>query len=208
MQHDENKMKEEEPERPLCRCSEAIGIIGVLTGVRSGCSLIFLGLVLCCFQSSEASDAGGIQNEKNPESRYYTSPLLKVEEARKKQGDYDARAAIGDPAAAEKELEGLNNTVSNAMRLASDTRRAEEASGGLFKSVVTAAALLGAGIFLFRKVGPTIGSYVQTRFGIWLPESDAARDAASNAHEDKNFSDFVAAFKVGPTPGARRAAVD
>lgn len=189
-------MKEAQFERPSCRGSEPIRTIDVLACLRSVRLMILLGSILCGFRPCQASDATGIQNEKNPESRYYVPPP-------KKQTEYDARP-IGDPSATERELENLNNSVSNAMQLAAHTRRAEEASGNLFKSVVIAALILGGGIFIFRKIAPVVGSLMQKKFGIWLPEADAAE--AANANEEKNFSEFVAAFKVGPKPGARRAA--
>ncbi len=190
-------MKEAQPERPSCGGSERTRNIDVLVRVRSIRLLILLGFIFCGFRPSQASDAAGIQNEKNPESRYYIPPP-------KKQTEYDARP-IGDPSAAERELENLNNSVSNAMQLAAHTRRAEEASGSLFKSVVIAAVILGGGIFIFRRIAPAVGSLMQKRFGIGLPEADVAE--AANANEEKNFSEFVAAFKVGPKPGARRADV-
>jgi CheY-like chemotaxis protein len=202
-QRDGTKMNEGLSERPWCRRPERVHSSEVLARLRCLGSLILLGVFVCCFQSGRASDAGGIQNEKNPESRYHIPPLLKADELRKKPGEYDPHAAIGDPEAAERELENLNNTVSNAMQLASQTHRAEEASGGLFKSVVIAAALLGGGIFVFRKLAPKIASYLQSRFGIWRTESDGA-DASTQ--EDKTFSEFVAAFKVGPAPREGRTA--
>ena len=77
--------------------------------------------------------------------------IRKEEEARRKQAGFDPRTAIPDLDAAQHELEGLNNTVSNALRVAEQTKRAEEASGGVMAKVVIAAGILGAGIFLFGK---------------------------------------------------------
>jgi len=79
------------------------------------------------------------------------------------------------------------------MRVAEQTKRAEEGSGGVLAKVVIAAGILGAGIFLFGKFGPKIGFLHNV-------SEDEADASANNRAEEKSFSEFVAAFKVGPTP--------
>lgn len=114
----------------------------------------------------------------------------------KQPGQKEVRT-IQDLATAEKQLEGLNNAVSNAMQIAAETKRAEETTRGVFESVVIAAVLLGVGIFLFRKFAPNLGGVFNVRM---------EADTVSTAHaEEKSFSEFAAAFKVGPTPGRQNA---
>jgi len=117
--------------------------------------------------------------------------IRKEEEAKRKQGS-DVRMAIPDLDAAQRELDGLDSTVSNAMRVAEQSKRAEEASGGVLGKVVIAAGILGAGIFLFGKFGPKIGFLHNV--------SEEADARANNLAEEKSLSEFIAAFKVGPTP--------
>src|SRR5262249_51782314 len=62
-------------------------------------------------------------------------------------------------------------------------------------------ALLGIGVVLVRKFAPRIGFLFNVR--------DETSDAApNNPEEEKSFSEFVAAFKVGPPPAARRTAFE
>jgi CheY-like chemotaxis protein len=125
--------------------------------------------------------------------------IRKEEEAKRKQAGSDPTRAIPDVDAAQRELEGLNNSVSNALRVAEQTKRAEEASGGVMGKVVIAAGILGAAIFLFGKFGPKIG-FLHNVSG------DEAYARANNCAEEKSFSEFVAAFKVGPTLDRRYSA--
>jgi CheY-like chemotaxis protein len=156
--------------------------------------VVFLGVLA----EALAGDTSASEKDKTMPEGGLIGRMRKEEEARKKRADYDARGAITDVDAAQRELEGLNNSVSNALRVAEQTKQAEEASGGVFRSVVIAAGLLGGGIFLFGKFGPRI------RFLYNVP-GDEADARATNLAEEKSFSDFVAAFKVGPTPTRRYA---
>jgi CheY-like chemotaxis protein len=124
--------------------------------------------------------------------------IRKEEEAKRKHAGSDL-TSISDPDAAQRELEGLHNTVSNALRVAEQTKRAEEASGGVLGKVVIAAGILGAGIILFGKFGPKIGFLHKV-------SDDEAYARANNSAEEKSFSEFVAAFKVGPPREPRYSA--
>lgn len=148
--------------------------------------------MLCSLCGALAVNSEAVETEKS-------SPLItrirQEQEAYKKQAEHDVQV-VPDIDAAQRDLENLNNSVNNALQMAQQTRQAEESSRGVFESVVIAAALLGGGIFLFRKFGP--------RFGFLFNESSDETDASANLAEEKSFSDFVAAFKVGPTPRRRR----
>jgi DNA-binding response OmpR family regulator len=137
-----------------------------------------------------------VEREKSLPEGGLIGRIRKEEEAKRKQAGSDVTRAIPDVDAAQRELEGLNNTVSNALRMAEQTKRAEEASGGVMAKVVIAAGILGAGIFLFGKFGPKIGFLHNV-------SDDEADAKANNRAEEKSFSEFVAAFKVGPTPDRR-----
>jgi DNA-binding response OmpR family regulator len=152
-----------------------------------GC-FVFLTLAPELANGADNSDA--FEKEKNPPEVGLITRMRRQEESRQKQSEYDVKIAIPDVDAAERELEGLNNAVSNALKIAEQTRRTEEAnSKGFFQSIVIAAALLGAGILVFRLMGPRIG------FLSKVPEEEPGTSSAS---EEKSFADFVATFKVGP----------
>jgi CheY-like chemotaxis protein len=142
--------------------------------------------------------SGALGVETSPEGGLI-GRIRKEEEAKRKQAGFDPTKAIPDVDAAKTELEGLNNSVSNALRLAEQTKRGEEASGGVMGKVVIAAGILGAAIFLFGKFGPKIG-FLHNVSG------DEAYARANNRAEEKSFSEFVAAFKVGPTLERRYSA--
>jgi CheY-like chemotaxis protein len=127
--------------------------------------------------------------------------LRQQEEAQKKQAESDVRVDISDPSAAERQIESLNNSVSNAVFIAEQSKRAEEADRAVYKNTIIGLALLGIGVILVRKLAPRIGFLFNVR--------DETADAApNNPEEEKSFSEFVAAFKVGPPPPARRAAFE
>ena len=147
--------------------------------------------------SAWGADSSGPEKDKSL-SEIGLIGRMRREEAIRKQAETNGRAAFLDPDAAQKELESLNNTFSNAVQMAEQTRRAEEASGGVFRSVVIGVVALGAGIFLFRRFGSQIG------FLHHVP-AEEGYVAATNLAEEKSFADFVAAFKVGPTPSRRSA---
>src|SRR5436190_9497881 len=147
--------------------------------------------------SAWGADGSGPEKDKSL-SEIGLIGRMRREEANRKQAETNGRAAFLDPDAAQKELESLNNTFSNAVQMAEQTRRAEEASGGVFRSVVIGVVALGAGIFLFRRFGSQIG------FLHRVP-AEESYVAATNLAEEKSFADFVAAFKVGPTPSRRSA---
>ena len=160
--------------------------------VPQAAPLILVIVTLLAPQAASAADAEVFENGKAPPEPGLITRLRRQEEARKTQAEYDVHVAIPDIDTAEKELEGLNNTVSNALHMAQQNRQAEESSHGLFESVVIAAALLGGGIFFFRKFGP--------RIEFLFKERSQESDATSNLAEEKSFTDFVAAFKIGPPP--------
>ena len=143
-----------------------------------------------------AADTSASNKEKSLPEGGLIGRMRREEEAKKKQAGSDIKVAIPDVDAAQRELEGLSSTVSNAMRMTEQNRRAEEASGGVFRSVVIGAILLGAGIFLFR----IFASQIRFLNDVSAKEADAT---SNNLAEDKSFADFVAAFKVGPTPSRR-----
>src|SRR6266850_3043830 len=91
-----------------------------------------------------AADTSASNKEKSLPEGGLIGRMRREEEAKKKQAGSDIKVAIPDVDAAQRELEGLSNTVSNAMRMTEQNRRAEEASGGVFRSVVIGAILLGA----------------------------------------------------------------
>src|SRR5690349_18641798 len=72
-----------------------------------------------------------VEREKTLPEGGLIGRIRKEEEAKRKQAGSDPTKAIPDIDAAQHELEGLNNTVSNALRVAEQTKRAEEASGGV-----------------------------------------------------------------------------
>ena len=151
-------------------------------------------------ESARAADGTEeFEKEKNPRDIGYILGLRQQEESRKKQAEHDLRVSIPDLAAAEKDLENLNNVVSNAMNIAEQTRRGEEASNGFFTSVVISAVLLGGGILLFRMLAPQVGRWLKSR--VSATEAD---DAASMGQADeKSFMAFATAFRVGPNAGLR-----
>jgi CheY-like chemotaxis protein len=142
----------------------------------------------------EASAADSDKEKSLPEAGLI-GRMRREEEAKKKQAESNVRIEIHDADAAKRELESLNNSVSKAMEMAEQTRKAEEASGGVFLKVVIGGALLGVGIYLFRQFGP--------RIAFLHDVSKEAEAVSSNLAEEKSFSEFVAAFKVGPTPRPR-----
>jgi CheY-like chemotaxis protein len=119
--------------------------------------------------------------------------IHKEEDAKAKQAESDVPITTPDVDSAQRELEGLNNTLSNAMRMAEETKAAEEDNGSVFGKVVFASLILGAGIYLFGKFGPKFGF-------LYNVSPDEADTKAGNLAEEKSFSAFVTAFKVGPTP--------
>jgi len=155
---------------------------------------VLLGSLLGAFGADTA------EREKTLPEGGLIGRIRREEEAKRKQVGPDGTRAIPDIDVAQRELEGLNNTLSNAMRVAEQTKRAEEASGGVFAKVVIAAGILGAGVLLFGKFGPKI------RF-LYDVSGDEAYARANNFAEEKSLSEFVAAFKVGPTPDRRYSAV-
>jgi DNA-binding response OmpR family regulator len=157
--------------------------------------IVFFAAVLGSLSGTLAADTEGFEKEKFPPEPALITRMRKQGEAREKQAEYDVHVAIPDIDAAERALDGLNNTVSNALNMADQTRRAEESSRGFFESMVIAVALLGAGIFLFRKLG--------LRIGFLFKETPRDANASSALAEEKSFSDFVTAFKVGPTSRRR-----
>jgi CheY-like chemotaxis protein len=166
-----------------------------------GC-LVLLTLSLGSCPAKGAANTDAFENEKNPPEVGLITRMRRQEESRKKQAEYDVKVAIPDIDVAEKELDRFNNTVSNAMKIAEQTRRADEASGGLFKSVCISAVLLGVGIVLFRLVAPNVGRWLIP----WTPAIDPDDATSTRQAEEKSFLEFATAFKVGPTAGARAGA--
>jgi CheY-like chemotaxis protein len=148
--------------------------------------------MLCSLCGLLAADTEVPQKGKAPLDPGLITRLRQQEEARRKQAENDAELTIPDIDAAQRDLENLNNSVNNALQKAQQNRQAEESSRGVFESVVIAAALLGGGIFFFRKFGP--------RPGFLFDESSAGADGYTNRAEEKSFSVFAASFKVGPKP--------
>jgi DNA-binding response OmpR family regulator len=122
--------------------------------------------------------------------------IHKEEDAKTKQAESDVPITTPDVESAQRELESLNNSLSNAMRMAEETKAAEEDNGSVFGKVVFASLILGAGIYLFSKFGPKFGFL----YNVSADEADAK---TGNLAEEKSFSAFVTAFKVGPTPDRR-----
>jgi len=159
--------------------------------MKCGRNILLIAMVLGSLLGASGADTAGVDTEISPPEVGLITRLRRQQEAKKRQAEYDVKVAIPDIDAAERELEGLNNTVSNAMHMAERSKQAEESSPGVFQSIVTAAVLLGVGIFFFRKVAPRIGFL----YNVSEQEADVA---SINLAEEKSFSEFVTAFKVGP----------
>jgi DNA-binding response OmpR family regulator len=164
------------------------GFVGV--AVRRAREIVLIGVLLGSWLGALGAESSGSEKDKSLPENGLVGRMRQEEEAKRKQAETNGRAFL-DPDAAQKELENLNNTFSNAVQMAEQTRRAEEASGGVFRSVIIGAVLLGAGIFLFRRFGPQLGFLHRV-----APAEVYV--AAANSAEEKSFADFVAAFKVGP----------
>src|SRR5947199_8356848 len=108
------------------RATKWAGLISVVLGFLSG---------------SFAAEPDAFDKEKYPPEIGLITRMHRQEEARKKQAQYDVKVAIPDLETAEKEIEGLNNTVSNAMYMAEQAKLRENADQGLFQNVIIAAAL-------------------------------------------------------------------
>ena len=149
--------------------------------------------------ASAADGTEEFEKEKSTQNIGYILRLRQQEELRKKQAEHDLGASIPDLAAAEKDLENLNNVVSNAMNIADQTRRSEEASNGFFTSVVISAVLLGGGILLFRMLAPQVGRWLKP----WIRATEAGDAASMGQSDEKSFMAFATAFRVGPNAGLR-----
>jgi len=166
-----------------------------LLKMKRGLEIVLIAVLAVLLGSlSAALGVETVERERTLPEGGLIGRMRKEEEAKRKQAWSDPTKAIQDVDAAQRELEGLNNSVSNALRVAEQTKRAEEASGGVMAKVVIAAGILGAGIFLFGKFGPKIG---------FLHNVSDDDIRANNLAEEKSFLQFVAAFKVGPTPDRR-----
>jgi CheY-like chemotaxis protein len=172
---------------------------GGFPGMKWAREIILIAVVLGSFAAASAAETSASEKEKSLPEGGLIGRMRREEEAKKKQADANMRFAIPDTDAAQTELDSLNNTVSNAMRMTDQTRGAEEASGGVFRSVVIGTILLGAGIFLFR----IFASQIRFLHNVSAEEADPA---SNNFAEEESFADFVAAFKVGPTRSRRNSA--
>lgn len=160
--------------------------------------LVFLSDFPGFVESARAADAmEEFEKEKSPQDIGYILRLRQQEELRKKQAEHDL--SLSNPDLAEKDLEHLNNVVSNALNLAEQTHRSEEASNGFFTSVVISAVLLGGGILLFRMLAPQVGRWLKP----WTPASEADDAASMGQADEKSFMAFATAFRVGPNAGLR-----
>jgi len=148
--------------------------------------------MLLALRTALSADTAGFEQEKNPTEPGLVTRMRRQQEAQKKQAEYDVKVAIPDVDAAQRDLEGLNNTISNAMYLAEQSKLSEAEDRGVFTKVVIATALLGAVIFVFRKLAPRMSF-------LFNVSDENAGDFPGDKAEEKSFSDFVTAFKVGPT---------
>jgi CheY-like chemotaxis protein len=165
---------------------------------RRAREIVLIAALFGSLLGNSAAESAGVDKEKTLPEGGLIGRMRKEEEAKRKQAESNIRVIIPDVDAAQRELENLNNTVSNAMRMSEQTRRAEEASGGVFRSVVIGAVLLGAGIFLFR----TFGHRIRFLHAVSAEEADGS---PNNLAEEKSFADFVTAFRVGPTSNRRNS---
>jgi CheY-like chemotaxis protein len=165
--------------------------------VMAGHKLFFIALImLLASRTAFAAETARFEKDKNSPGPGLVTRTRWQQEAQKKQPEYDVKAAIPDVDAAQRDLEGLNNTISNAMYLAEQSKRADAGDRGVFTKIVIATALLAGGIYLTRKFGHRIGFLFNVR--------EVSADAlAVDQAEEKTFSDFVTAFKVGPRDGRR-----
>src|SRR6267378_3587799 len=177
---------------PVTILSTTAEIIAGFVGVaaRRAREIVLIGVLLGSWLGALGADNSGSEKDKTLPEGGLIGRMRREEEAKKKQAETNGRALL-DPDAAQKELESLNNTFSNAVQMAEQTKSAEEASGGVFRSVVIGAVLLGAGIFLFRQFGSQFGF-------LHRAPPEEVYVTASNLAEEKSFADFDAAFRVGP----------
>ena len=155
---------------------------------------LFTVIALLALQAAFAGNTVGFDKQKNG----FVSGGGGQEQASKKQVESDANGGISEVDAAQRDLESLNNSISNAMYAAEQSKRAETEEQGVFVKVIIATALLGAGIFAFRKFAPQMSFLFNV--------SDENAQVACDQAEEKSFSEFVTAFKVGPTQARKNSA--
>jgi CheY-like chemotaxis protein len=144
-------------------------------------------------------DPYSFEFEKSPPDANVISRQWLEKQTREKQEQFAVRVAIPD---AVKPIGGSTDqaveeaAVPSGSPILTDRNRLRDL--GFTALVLLALALLS------RKIAPMLAAAFNARYNPWLPSPAMAGAAAANVlAEEQSFSDFVAAFRIGP---ARRPA--
>ena len=178
--------------------------------MRSAFLFRFLVLVavFCCVQTGGAPDPYSSEFERSPPEPTSHDREMYQRIARAEQERFRKRVSI--PAAVGE------GAVASAPARKSGTRTRETTgaqhlgapAGVVFQNLLLATVCVLAGILAARKLGPQILDSINTKFNPWMYSRPAGEGFASNVRaEEEAFSEFLATFRVGPTPARRSSTV-
>src|ERR1043166_3792451 len=89
-------------------------------------------------QTAFAGNTVGFDKQKNRADSGLITGVGRQEEAQMKEAGPDANAGISEVDNAQRDLEGLNNSISNAMYVAEQNKQSEADEQGVFLKVIIA----------------------------------------------------------------------
>lgn len=178
--------------------------------MRSAFLFRFLVLVavFCCVQTGGAPDPYSSEFERSPPEPTFHDREMYQRIARAEQERYRKRVSIPHAVG--------EDAVASAPARKSGTRTGEttgtQHSGAparvVFQNLLLAIVCVLAGILAARKLGPQILDSINTKFNPWMYSPSATEGFASKVRaEEEAFSEFLAAFRVGPAPARRSSTV-
>src|ERR1041385_7099602 len=152
-------------------------------------------------QALDPVDTYSSEFEKSPPDANAVSRLWLDKETKEKQDQYVLRVSV--PEAVKQYEEAADAAITALDRARASAEASATFAGYGPREIGLTALFLLAGVLLFRSIAPRIAAFANARYNPWLPAVAGAGLPTNVLAEEKSFSEFVAAFRIGPAANGR-----